>query len=65
MNIVDKFTKSESQSFTTEDWETETFAQWFPVLYDLDSCFGVDNVSYINTPYNVNFKDERMSGNES
>ena len=41
------------------DWETgeghSTFAVWAPVLYDLDSCFGVENVGYIRVRYDANW----------
>lgn len=33
------------------DWENSTFAIWMPVLYDLDSCFGVENSGYMQIPY--------------
>ncbi len=33
------------------DWENSTFAVWYPVLYDLDSCFGVENSGYMQIPY--------------
>lgn len=33
------------------DWENSTFAIWMPVLYDLDSCFGVENSGYLQIPY--------------
>lgn len=33
------------------DWENSTFAVWMPVLYDLDSCFGVENSGYLQIPY--------------
>ena len=35
------------------DWENSTFAVWAPVLYDLDSCFGVENVGYIRVRYDA------------
>ena len=37
------------------DWENSTFAVWAPVLYDLDSCFGVENVGYIRVRYDANW----------
>lgn len=33
------------------DWEHSTFAQWITDLYDLDSCFGVENSGYLQIPY--------------
>lgn len=33
------------------DWLNSTFAVWMPVLYDLDSCFGVENSGYLQIPY--------------
>jgi hypothetical protein len=37
------------------DWENSSFAVWAPVLYDLDSCFGVENVGYIRVRYDANW----------
>lgn len=37
------------------DWETSTFAVWAPVLYDLDSCYGVENVGYLTIPYDADW----------
>ena len=37
------------------DWENSTFAVWAPVLYDLDSCFGVENVGYLRVRYDANW----------
>lgn len=33
------------------DWDASTFAVWIPDLYDLDSCFGVENSGYMQIPY--------------
>jgi hypothetical protein len=33
------------------DWENSTFAKWLTDLYDLDSCFGVENSGYLEIPY--------------
>lgn len=33
------------------DWENSTFCIWYTDLYDLDSCFGVENSGYLNIPY--------------
>lgn len=33
------------------NWNDSTFAVWFTDLYDLDSCFGADNVGYLRIPY--------------
>ena len=33
------------------NWETSDFAVWYPTLYDLDSCYGVDNKGYKWVPY--------------
>lgn len=42
------------------DWSDEeghsTFAKWAPVLYDLDSCFGVENVGLLKIPYNAGWQ---------
>ena len=35
-----------------------TFAKWAPVLYDLDSCFGVENVGLITIKYNADWQYE-------
>jgi hypothetical protein len=37
------------------DWEHSTFAVWAPVLYDLDSCYGVENVGYLTIPYDADW----------
>lgn len=33
------------------DWENSTFAVWITDLYDLDSCYGVENSGYLQIPY--------------
>ncbi len=33
------------------NWTDSQFAIWFTDLYDLDSCFGADNVGYLRIPY--------------
>lgn len=33
------------------DWENSEFAVWYPTMYDLDSCYGVDNKGYRWIPY--------------
>lgn len=33
------------------DWENSTFAIWITDLYDLDSCYGVENSGYMQIPY--------------
>lgn len=42
------------------DWASgaghSTFAKWAPVLYDLDSCFGVENVGLITIKYNADWQ---------
>lgn len=38
------------------DWEASSFAIWAPVLYDLDSCFGVENVGLLKIPYNADWQ---------
>lgn len=35
------------------NWTDSTFAIWYPVLYDLDSCYGVENVGRITIPYDA------------
>lgn len=35
------------------DWDNSTFAVWYPSLYDLDSCLGVDNSGYNLIPYDA------------
>ena len=38
------------------DWgENSTFAIWVPVLYDLDSCYGVENVGKITIAYDADW----------
>ena len=45
------------------NWSTtgenhSTFAKWAPVLYDLDSCFGVENVGLMTIRYNADWQYE-------
>lgn len=52
------------------DWESSAFAVWAPVLYDLDSCFGVENSGYLQIPYyadwNYTLKGvQKFNGRES
>lgn len=52
------------------DWEASTFAVWFPVLYDLDSCFGVENSGYMQIPYYADWNytlngNKKFNGSES
>lgn len=37
------------------DWEHSTFAVWAPVLYDLDSCYGVENTGKIFITYDADW----------
>lgn len=41
--------------YTDIDWENSTFGIWTPVLYDLDSCYGVENSGYLQVPYYANW----------
>ena len=43
---------------TVINWSTSTFAKWVPVLYDLDSCFGVENVGLIKIRYDADWDYE-------
>jgi hypothetical protein len=43
------------------DWTKDTFCEWAPVLYDLDSCFGVENVGYIRIRYDAEW-DYKWNG---
>ena len=56
------------------DWEEgeghSQFARWAPVLYDLDSCFGVENVGLLKIPYNADWQyfsegQYRFNGHDS
>ena len=47
------------------DWETSTFAVWAPVLYDLDSCYGVENVGYLTIPYDADWYYNLKGWNKS
>ena len=52
------------------DWERSTFAVWYPVLYDLDSCFGVENSGYLQIPYYADWNyhlnnTQKFNGRES
>jgi len=43
----------------TIDWQQgeghSNFAIWAPVLYDLDSCFGAENVGYLKVRYDADW----------
>ena len=41
--------------YTDIDWENSTFGVWTPILYDLDSCYGVENSGYLQVPYYANW----------
>lgn len=52
------------------DWENSTFAVWIPDLYDLDSCFGVENSGYLQIPYYADWNyhlngTQKFNGRES
>lgn len=52
------------------DWENSAFAVWYPVLYDLDSCFGVENSGYLQIPYYADWNyqlngTQKFNGRES
>ena len=59
-NYVDPTTGATTPSYI--DWETgeghSNFAIWEPVLYDLDSCFGVENVGLIKIRYDADWDYE-------
>lgn len=45
------------------DWESSTFAVWLTDLYDLDSCFGVENSGYMQVPYYADW-DFKLNGTQ-
>lgn len=52
------------------DWENSTFAVWICDLYDLDSCFGVENSGYMQIPYYADWHyhlngTQKFNGRES
>lgn len=52
------------------DWENSTFAIWMTDLYDLDSCFGVENSGYLQIPYYADWNyqlngTQKFNGRES
>lgn len=52
------------------DWDKSTFATWYTVLYDLDSCFGVENSGYLWIPYYADWNytlngDNKFNSNDS
>ncbi len=52
------------------DWENSTFAVWITDLYDLDSCFGVENSGYLQIPYYADWNyhldgTQKFNGRES
>lgn len=44
------------------DWEASEFAIWYPTLYDLDSCYGVDNKGYKWIPYYADWDYMKWGG---
>lgn len=40
------------------DWERSSFATWITDLYDLDSCYGVENSGYMQIPYYADWNYE-------
>lgn len=52
------------------DWDKSTFAVWITDLYDLDSCFGVENSGYLQIPYYADWNyhlngTQKFNGRES
>lgn len=47
------------------DWEASEFCIWYPTLYDLDSCYGVDNKGHRFIPYYADWNIERSTGADS
>lgn len=45
------------------DWEKSTFAKWITDLYDLDSCYGVENSGYMQIPYYADW-NYRLNGTQ-
>lgn len=56
-NVNHVFVKDEI--LNTIDWQQgedhSNFAIWAPVLYDLDSCFGAENVGYLKVRYDADW----------
>lgn len=44
------------------DWTRSTFGIWYTDLYDLDSCFGADNVGFLRIPYYADWDYQRGGG---
>lgn len=44
------------------DWINSEFSIWYPTLYDLDSCYGVDNKGYKWIPYYADWDYEKWGG---
>lgn len=67
-NLIDKDTGEVNADDI--DWTKDEFAIWITDLYDLDSCFGVENSGYMQIPYyadwNYKLKDiPKFNGYES
>lgn len=53
-SLMDTINSSTGEvDFEKIDWEKSTFAIWLTDLYDLDSCFGVENVGNLHVPYHA------------
>ena len=46
-------------------WDESEFAIWYPTLYDLDSCYGVDNKGYKWVPYYADWDYMKWGQDES
>ena len=44
------------------DWNKSSFGIWYTDPYDLDSCFGVDNVGFLRIPYYADWDYQRGGG---
>lgn len=52
------------------DWENSSFSVWLTDLYDLDSCFGVENTGKLEIPYHAEWQYQldnyyKFNGHES
>lgn len=71
MSIMDAIDESTGEvNADMIDWENSTFAVWITDLYDLDSCFGVENSGYLQIPYYADWNyhlngTQKFNGRES
>ena len=58
INVADCIDSNGDFDTSMIDWENSTFAIWETTLYDLDSCYSVENSGYLRVPYYADWNYE-------